>query len=305
MTKLRTVLMSFLLAAVPLTAQAEVSLVDMLDLDTSLSSDVIESNSSADITQPGPGRGPAPRPGYAPPPPPRGHVVVRRGYAPPPPRRVYTRTVVHTQPVVVVDQPSTVVVDNSSNETTTEKFVGSRFGFGLRGVGLLQSAEKFSAGSELKNNIAGGIGYYFKLRPIRWVSVEFINDIQFGCFEDLPADSPYKNYIRVPVSLGLRAHVFDYGSLDVYGVAAASVSFTTVDDGNDFIDQELRYYQFGGQFGAGVSLVAGIFEIGIDLRYTIEEAPDKYRFADPSIDSNLKDDPIHGFLFSLNVGFAL
>ena len=97
--------------------------------------------------------------------------------------------------------------------------------------------------------------------------------------------------------------MFDYGSLDVYGVAAASVAFMTVSDGNDTIDQELRYPQFGGQLGAGISLIAGGCEIGLDFRYTIEEAPDEYDgLANPQIDQSK---PVHGFLFSFNLGFAI
>lgn len=295
MTKLHAIMLASLLSIVPAYASAEVSIGELADEMLEEDSVVLDGESSV-VAQPGPPHGGRRVVHHQ-------TTVVRRGptrtvYAPAP-RRVYVRQV---QPVVVT-QPTTVVVDNSSNreaEEVTPKKVGSKFGLGIRGVGFVPGPAQFELGGELKSQVAGGVGWYIKYRPIRWVSVEFVNDILFGSYKNVDY---YKDYIRVPLSLGLQVHVFDYGSLDVYGVAAASVAFMTVSDGNDAIDQELRYPQFGGQLGAGISLIAGGCEIGLDFRYTIEEAPDEYDgLSNPQIDQSK---PVHGFLFSFNLGFAI
>ena len=274
MTKLHAIMVASLLRIVPAYASAAVSIGELADEMLEEDSVVLDGESSV-VAQPGPPHGGRRVVHHQ-------TTVVRRGptrtvYAPAP-RRVYVRQV---QPVVVT-QPTTVVVDNSSNreaEEVTPKKVGSKFGLGIRGVGFVPGPAQFELGGELKSQVAGGVGWYIKYRPIRWVSVEFVNDILFGSYKNVDY---YKDYIRVPLSLGLQVHVFDYGSLDVYGV---------------------RYPQFGGQLGAGISLIAGGCEIGLDFRYTIEEAPDEYDgLANPQIDQSK---PVHGFLFSFNLGFAI
>lgn len=301
MSKLNAFLLATLLVFIPASAFAEVSLSDMLEEDESASAFNLEVSPDLDLLDiavpgprpgPGPGPGPRPRPGArpAPGPAPVHHVTHVRHY----------RTNVRPRQVVVVEQPATVVVSDTEESTPKKKQKPGHFGMGIRGVGLTGSNLVLSDGAEISSKISGGIGFYLKLRPIRWISVEFINDYMFGHFDEL--SSGCNEYFRVPLVVGLRGHVFDYGNLDVYGVAAASVTFVTYDDGNDHLDQEKRFPQFGGQFGAGISLIAGAFEIGLDVRYTVEEAPDEAPFGFGEVD---QDKAIHGFLFSLNVGFAI
>lgn len=306
MKRIQMLLLGLCLSAMPSLSFAEVSLSEISGVDTRLSVELMPDMSS-DIAY---GYAPGPRPAPAPAPRPVVRQTVVR--TAPAPRVVYHRPVRTVRPVVVVEQPSTVVVAANTQATTTvesapaETRKGSKFGFGIRGAGFQQSAIQMKgAVGDIESELAGGIGYYIKLRPIRWVSVEFINDIIFGRYKEYPSEfSGYDRYIRVPVSLGLRVHVFDYGMLDVYGVAAASASFITVDDGNDSIDQENRFPQFGGQFGGGVSLVAGAFEIGFDLRYTVDQAPGDFGPKGFRLQSD-PDKVVHGVIFSLNVGLAL
>lgn len=269
MSKFNAFLLACALIFLPTSAMAEISLADMVDIDTSLTLDeslTLDADSDANIA--------------------RGRVHhVRRGYVAP---VRHTRVVRHQhvnvrpryvhRPAVIVEQPATVVVD-STPVTVAPKKIGSTFGFGVRGLGIVPS--EFLGDSD---KINGGFGYYLKYRPSRWVSLEFINDFIFGRSDDWD-----ESYYRIPVSLGLRFHIFDYGSLDVYGVAAAAV--TAVEKNYD------RYYLFGGQFGAGISLLAGIFEIGVDVRYTIDDIYD--------YDLDHKGCVQHGFMFSLNLGFGL
>ena len=280
------------LALIPSFAFAEISVADTLDsdaiftLDESLSLDGVD----VSITRQDPGctggcRGtaPSPRPGHRPPPPPSNTRREVRHYR--------TTTVVRSRPVVVVEQPSTVVVQESSDVSSSR--AGSILGFGIRGVGFYQGPTETEYGDCVEHLVNGGAGYYIKFRPVRFISIEFINDILFGKNKDEDG-----SYIKVPVSLGLRGHVFDYGSFDLYGVAAASVSFVSLSDGYDSLYSDNNYDDthfalFGGQFGVGASFIAGGFEIGLDARYTIEQSADD------------KSELAHGILFSLNLGFAL
>ncbi len=309
MKTLNSALLASALLLAPAAASAEVSVTDLLMDDASLSiSQDLNLNLNLDLDYdldiargagPGPGgHGPGPRPGAGPGPRP-GHGP---GPGPAPRRTVVRHYRTNVRPVVVVEQPATVVVSDtsSSSSSSSSERVGSRFGMGIRGVGLVPSATILDNGTELKSKIAGGLGFYLKVRPIRWISIELINDYLFGHYDSVSSDCD--NYFRVPLVVGLRGHVFDYGNLDVYGVAAFAATFVTLDDGNDRLDQEERFVQFGGQFGAGISLVAGGFEIGLDARYTIDTAPEKAPIGYGSVD---QDELIHGFLFSLNVGFAI
>ena len=175
----------------------------------------------------------------------------------------------------------------------------------MRASLLKHSPSKLYDGSCLETNVTGGLGYYIKLRPIRWISVEFINDFIFGDINRELTDSDgyelNSSYIKIPVSLGLRAHVLDYGSIDLYGVAAASLTFNSLDSSVGSYDDK-HFTQFGAQFGAGFSFVAGGFEIGVDARYTIDEAPDSSVYGRDAVD---QDKPIHGVLLSVNLGYAL
>ncbi|MBR4986631.1 MAG: hypothetical protein IKY83_12940 [Proteobacteria bacterium] len=282
-SKLSSFLLAAVLTLIPVSAWAEISLSDMLPADDSLTSFELSPDLDFNLAQPV-----------------RHHHTTY--YRPAPSHHRVThvhRTYRPVRPVVVVEQPATVVVENDvEEETVSSRKVGSTFGLGLRGNVLTTSDIHLESGSQLHSKVSGGIGWYVKLRPIRWISVEFINDYSFGKFDNV--GTTYDEYFRVPIVIGLRGHVFDYGSLDVYGVAAASCTFVTLDDGDNHVDREIRFPQFGAQFGGGISLVAGGFEIGIDARYTLEEAPDDSFFG--KVD---QDDVIHGFLFSVNMGFAI
>ena len=281
-------LYSFLLAAalilIPVSAMAEVSLSDMLPEDDSLTTFELSPELDFNLAQPHHHH----------------HTTYYRSAPVRRPVRVHHTTYVRqVRPVVVVEQPATVVVENSAEEeTVSSRRIGARFGLGLRGNVLTTSDIYLSDGARLHSKVSGGIGWYIKVRPIRWISVEFINDYSFGKFDNV--GTQYDEYFRVPVVVGLRGHFFDYGSLDVYAVAAASCTFVTLDDGDDHVNREKRFPQFGGQIGGGISLIAGGFEIGLDARYTIEEAPDESFFG--KVDGGI---PIHGFLFSLNMGFGI
>lgn len=281
-SKLNSFLLAAALLLIPVSAMAEVSLSDMLPADDSVANFQLSPELDFNLAQPYHHH----RTTYYRSAPVRRHVTVHRTYRP-------------VRPVVVVEQPATVVVENNNaEETVSTRKLGARFGLGLRGNVLTTSDIYLNDGARLYSKVSGGIGWYIKLRPIRWISVEFINDYSFGKFENV--GEQHDEYFRVPVVVGLRGHFFDYGSLDVYGVVAASCTFVTLDDGNDHLDGEKRFPQFGGQIGGGVSLIAGGFEIGLDARYTIEEAPDESFFG--PVDSGI---PIHGFLFSLNMGFGI
>lgn len=315
MKRFQVLLLSLFLCVLPSVCFAEISLSDLVDVDTSLLVELMP-DMQTDIAY-GYGPGPGPAPGYGPSYSPR--PVVRHYNTAP--TVVHHRTVVRRQvrPVVVVEQPATVVVEAQPAQTQAvtqvesqpvAERVGSRLGFGLRGVGMLQGPVTLSNAwvDQVESQMGGGIGLYIKYRPIRWVSVEFMSDLLFAKYRD--EDGSVKNliqgdlnYIRVPVSAGLQIHVFDYGSLDVYGVVAASVAFTTINDGNDDVDQDGRLLQFGGQFGAGVSVLAGALEIGIDVRYTIDQAPDEFgtRHSNVGVDHSK---PVHGMIFALNFGLG-
>ena len=283
------------LSFVPAYASAEVSIADALDMDTT---EVInEDAANLDVAQPGPHRGPHHGPA------PRGHYVRHevRHYR----TNVRPRVV---QPVVVVERPATVVVSDSQpvTQTVSDSYsAGSKFGIGVRGSLLKQSPIKLYDGSCLETTINGGLGYYLKLRPVRWISIEFINDFIFGAYDrDLYDSDGYElsnSFIKIPVSIGLRAHVLDYGPFDIYGVAAASLTFNSLDSSVGSAEDK-HFTQFGAQFGGGISFVAAGFEIGVDLRYTIDEAPDSSVYGRDAVD---QDEPIHGVLLSVNLGYAL
>ena len=311
MSKLASCLFASALMLAPVCAYAESSLSDSLLNDDSFNIDVptlnLDGDADAAVARPH-GPGPGPRPGHRPPPPaprPRPGVVIHHHHPAPVYYNVRPRVV---QPVVVVEQPATTVVAESTESDEPRAY---KLGFGLRGVGSVNSnvllkADDYFESSELHNKINGGIGFYLKIRPIRWLSVELINDYMFGTFDDIQL----KEFFKVPLVVGLRGHVFDYGGFDLYGAAAASVTFVSYESGDRRCDSDV-FAQFGAQFGGGISFIASGLEIGLDMRYTIEEAPDRSPL---TIDSNGyymemgevdQNKPIHGFLFSVNLGFAL
>ena len=286
---------AFMLAAalsfVPAYASAEISLADSLE-DMDVNQAVVADDATGDIAHPGhPGPHHGPGPGH--------HVVYHevRHY-----RTNVRPRVIH--PVVVVERPATVVVSDSQPEPVSE-FTGSKFGLGVRGAMLKQSPIQLIDGSCLGTQLAGGVGYYIKVRPVRWFSLEFINDFIFGSYDhkvyDIDGYELNDKYAKIPISLGVRAHVFDYGQFDLYGVAAASLTFNSLDRSSGAFD-DAHFIQFGGQFGGGVSFIAAGFEFGLDLRYTIDEAPDSSIYGRDYVN---QDEPIHGMLFSLNIGYAL
>ena len=299
MTKLIKLLsLAFALVLIPSYAFAEISLADGLSDVTALESSI---TFDMDMMIAGPGH-PGPRGPHGPHggPGPRhtGHVVHHYYYGPRP------RIVHPVVPVVIVEQAATsVVVENNEDEEVPESRhrEGSKFGFGIRGVGLTQSSIHLENGECIETKINGGAGWYLKFRPIRFVSVEFINDYIFGGYKNGLSGS----YVRVPLSLGVRGHVFNYGMLDLYGVAAASVTFISLSDGyrdeyNRSGYDDTHFASWGGQFGAGISFVTGVFEFGFDFRYTVEQAP--HMSIGGFVDSSKR---IHGFLFAANLGFAL
>lgn len=297
------------LSVLPSVCFAELSLAELADVDTSLSVDLLPDMQS-DVAY---NYVPTPVPGYV-----TTSPTVVHQYSQP---RVVKRTTVvrpKVRPVVVVDQPPTVVVATPPASTVVQAApqvsvpqIGARLGVGVRGVGLAMGELKTEWNAPIKSGISGGIGLYLKYRPIRWLSVEFATDAVFGKYLsnmdghfDSSALQEDLEFIRVPVSFGFRVHIFDYGSLDVYGAAAAGISFTTLNDGNDRIDREGRFYQYGGQFGGGVSVLLGMLEFGADVRYTIESSPNEFGLRDQAIELE-NDFVVHGVIFSLSLGFAI
>lgn len=174
-----------------------------------------------------------------------------------------------------------------------------KFGFGIRGIILTNS----SIGN-VSNDLSGGIGFYLKYRPVRFFSVEFMNDYIFGSYKYDYGDS--QPYTKVPLILGTRFHVFDYGSFDAYAALSASISvWNYLDDytyykENKYLDS--KGVQFGGQFGVGLGYVSEPYEISFDARYTIETVPSFIpNYSKYSDEYQI----IHGALFTLNIGFVL
>lgn len=242
-----------------------------------------------------PGHHGGPRPGYHPPP--------RPNYHPRPvhPRPYYRPVIVHSYTPVVVDPtPTTVVVDETPS--TYVSVGNSRFGFGIRGLVAVNSPIY-----DYELDASGGIGFYLKFRPVRYFSVELMNDYLFGSLKY--NDYAVQDYVKVPFVLGARFHFLDYGNVDAYAALAASVSVWSYKDGYDYWYDEYTYMyevgvQFGGQLGLGVSYIIGdCLEVGADIRYTIETAPDFV--PDYAQDRWQSNEAVHGFLLAINLGFAL
>ena len=203
-------------------------------------------------------------------------------------------------PTIVYSKPTYTSYDESTTVSTSSSYIeyenAYKLGFGIRGVVATNSSF-----GNINNDAFGGIGFYIKYRPIRYFSIEFINDYLFGT---LRYESDYtQEFNKIPLSLGARFHFLDYSKFDAYAALAASMSIWSYVNLYD----SKRYYekngiQFGGQLGVGVGYIFDPFEISFDARYTLESVPSYMPYYD-----NLSDDYqiVHGALFSLNLGFSL
>ena len=126
------------------------------------------------------------------------------------------------------------------------------------------------------------------------------NNYLFGSLE---YNNYYQEYNKVPLVFGLRYHFFDYGDIDLYLVASGLLSIWSFVDNssNNNVYLVNKGYQFGGQFGAGLTYNVNIFSFGIDLRYTLETAPDFI----PYLYMKHNDDKIHGCLLTFIIGISL
>ena len=227
----------------------------------------------------------------------RVYYVTQCTYAP-----RYSSVVVYDRPTTIeyvtpveYEEPveSTVVEDTSTVDLDYNK----TFGLGFIGVIATNSAI-----GNLEPHSSGGFGFYLKYRPVRYFSIEFTNDYLFGTLKY--TDSDRQSYTKVPLALGARIHFLDYGSVDTYAALAASLSVISYLDDYSYRRHTYiskRGYQYDGQFGIGFGYITGIFEIGFDVRYTIESIPDYI----PYYVSNEDDKIIHGGLFTLSIGLAL
>lgn len=227
----------------------------------------------------------------------RVYYVTRRTYAP-----HYSSVVVYDRPTTVeyvtpveYEEPveSTVIEDTSTVDLDYNK----TFGLGLTGIIATNSAI-----GNLEPHSSGGFGFYIKYRPVRYFSIEFTNDYLFDTLKY--TDDDRQSYTKVPLALGARIHFLDYGSIDTYAALAGSLSVISYLDDYSYRRHTYiskRGYQYGGQFGIGFGYITGIFEIGFDVRYTIESVPDYI----PYYVSNEDDKIIHGGLFTLSIGLAL
>lgn len=225
---------------------------------------------------------------------------------PPPPRRPAEHVYHPRTEVLVVEQstyyaPTSYVEYNSTSSTTassvtTKDYLGSHFGFGLRIIGSKVTDYVFSNGELEPIGTSPGFGWYIKFRPIRWVSLELLNDFIFT--ETDFGDT----YTRIPLYFGLHTHLFDYGQLDLYAITDIGVSFMQLYEHNYHSDT--IYMQWGGQFGLGISVIFNVLEFGLDIRYTLESAPaDHYCYHD--YHEYDKSEIVHGVIFGLNIGFGI
>lgn len=218
--------------------------------------------------------------------------------------RVRSRRVYHhnnynyrPQPRMQVQVAPTVVHHQSSVIEPTNTYavplnVASTFAMGIRAVGFYPGKMTSMDGGTLRYKTSGGVGFYTRYRPVRWVGLEFLVDFTYGKDEDCT------NYLRLPSSIGIQFHVFDYGMLNVYAIAAASITavYTSSENIKD------RYYQYGGQFGAGTSVILGGLELGLDVRYTLDTPPSAFNTTYGTFYP--KDELRHGVVFAANIGLA-
>lgn len=152
------------------------------------------------------------------------------------------------------------------------------FGMDLRGFGDVATGCK----------IGGGIGLDMWFRPVRWVAVELYTDFVLNKNKDLyrKDSSGEETLLRMPIYLGARIHLFDYAAYNVYAAVAGGINI-------QFIADEDNTIGGGLQAGFGASYIFYGFNIGIDLRYTME-----------SLSSRFEHKFMHGCIFALNIGFA-
>lgn len=187
------------------------------------------------------------------------------------------------------------VVDNTvSSVTHTDTHTGY-IGFGLRILGSRVNDYILSTGDVETTNISPGVGWYVKIRPIRWVSVELLNDYIF--VENNYGDT----YTRIPLYLGLHTHLFDYGNLDLYFITDIGFSYIQMYDKFTYMDS--TFMQWGGQFGVGLSFLFSHTEVGVDIRYTVESSPsDHWGY---STYMEYSDQVVHGILFAFVIGLSI
>lgn len=185
----------------------------------------------------------------------------------------------------------------NAQDETYEAFLG----LGVRAVGLYQSPIKLAGGDCINMNIFGGAGWYLKFRVSERFTLEFVNDFIYAKYRD-----HYGDVLRVPISLGLQAHILNYSWWNLYGVGALTVNVHALLNGGDQSSLPLdgSFATVGAQFGLGFSRVIRderrpYAEIGFDIRYTIEQAPKYSVFGTVN-----KQYPIHGVLFALNIGMS-
>ena len=216
-------------------------------------------------------------------------------------------TIINQQPVIEktiyvqeghpVEYVETTEIVKDTNSTETLEHQKLNLGFGLRFLGSYISPYKLH-GTDLKeeHNIGVGIGWYIKYRPIRWFSVELLNDYI------LTTNNYADQFTRIPVYIDFQAHLFDYGALDLYAVIGVGCAWKSL-DGN--VKYNNNYVQWGGQFGIGASLTFSIIELGLDIRYTIESRPCGYVDYDKnSLIIYDNDQSIHGVNFVFYTGLS-
>ncbi|MBQ9395733.1 MAG: hypothetical protein IJU23_09505, partial [Proteobacteria bacterium] len=152
------------------------------------------------------------------------------------------------------------------------------FGMDIRGFGDVATGCK----------VGGGIGIDMWFRPIRWIAVELYSDFVLNTNKDLyvKEDSDDDMLLRMPIYLGARIHVFDYAAYNVYAAVAGGLNIQIIGDHDSEIGGGL-------QAGFGASYIIHGFNIGIDVRYTME-----------SLNSRFDRKFMHGCIFALNIGFA-
>lgn len=209
------------------------------------------------------------------------------------PMHSYSSVVMYQEPQYIEYQESPNIISTNSIIVNESK---KNFGIGIHGIVATNSAN-----GNLDGYSSGGFGYYIKYRPVRFLSVEFTNDFLFGdlIYTDKDID---QSYTKIPLSLGFRLHFMDYDDFDVYASIAGTLS--SIKYHNNY-SRNPRFvntgYQHGGQFGLGFSYIINYFELGFDVRYTIESVPNLI----PYYISNEEDKIIHGAIFTLNVGLII
>ncbi|MFA5624082.1 MAG: hypothetical protein WC966_03355 [Bradymonadales bacterium] len=203
-------------------------------------------------------------------------------------------------PVVVSAAP--VVESTTVASSTSQSGYGAagRISVGVRILGL----------SERKTNVDkicfddpvyGGVGLYLRIRPLRYIGVELASDI-------LISEENSISTFKVPLTVGVMGHLFDYGIFDLYAIGAGGIIFNTVNYGS-YSQFNEKFIQFTGQLGAGLGLNFGGFELFLDARYTLTQARPKLKdgnnFFYENSATNKPDDKVsHGILFHLGIGLS-